>query len=435
MIKVIIPNNNIPEREYTIKTFFNDFLGVSIELSVGDVTCWLISSNEKCIKVEDYFFSKFLQPLSYLKIENIPYLYVEDSFCNHKLVRVWGTGEYCYSGNEIYLGNDIFASAFFFLTQWEEVVIKKNQHKEIDEKVDESKLFLVRNLLYTRCVINEYVDFISGLLGIKNTHQFTPILTHDVDRCYLSDERVLCTNILGMLRQGQIEKAVKVLDDYLSYPIGSNPFESFSELMNQAESGGCKAHFYFKACEPGDMGYTYSLNDTIVQKMIDNIIRRGHYIGLHASENTIHSREKLTTEYAELKKISGGEIEEGRTHLLIYDGDIYTNLESVGLKCDSGVGFQYYNGFRSSVCYPYYIFDVEKRCSIDIKEVPFNVMDTVSIRQHLSPNEFLEQIKMIISTIKSYGGCFVSNWHSNLYLVHGREEYQTVYSQMMNLIK
>ena len=435
MVNITIPNNNIEERKYVINTFFRDFIGIQVNLSIADILNWEIQCLDKKIIVEDAFFSKFQQELSYLQKDCIPTMYSEDYVLGAKLVRIFGSGKYENTSKSVFLGNDIFAATFFLLTQWEEIILKKEEHKTIYDKLKETELFLVRNNLYARCIVNEYITFIRKLLNIEqSTHKFKVMLTHDVDRCYLSDERELCVNVLNMLKAGQVTKATKILSDYLSYPKDSNPFDSFSILMDMAEKAKCKAYFYFKACKRGDEGYTYSLTDETPQKAIREIINRNHYIGLHASENTVGAYNKLLDEYKELKEISGSVIEGGRTHQLIYDGEVFSNLSNIGLQYDSSVGFQYYNGFRTSVCLPYYIFDVIKRRTLNIKQIPFSIMDSVTLRQTITPDEFYKQIENIINIVKSYEGYFVSNWHSNMFLARGREDYVRVYRQMMEYI-
>lgn len=151
----------------------------------------------------------------------------------------------------------------------------------------------------------------------------------------------------------------------------------------------------------GDEGFTYSLNDNFVVKVIKNILTRGHYIGLHATENTSHSYKALKMENERLKEISGCAINGGRTHSLIYSPDVFRNLDRLGLLYDSGVGFQYYNGFRSSVCYPYPIFCIPERKKLNIKQYPFMVMDSVSIRNKVGAEDFFKDIVLVIDTVKS----------------------------------
>lgn len=438
MIQIIAPNNNCKERQYILDVLFGQFLGVPYIVNYGDVDCWFIDIQSVHIQVEDAFFNKHAESLSYLLHANIPESYSDDLAFGHQIVRLWGDGKYTHGSKKIRIGNDIFAASFFFLTQWEECVLKKATNIAFSQKLPETELFIVKNKLYMRCVVNEYVEFLRAILGeqqiVTKKRHFSPLLTHDVDRCYLSGERELCENVKKMLEQHDAEKAYRVLSDYLSYPENYNPFDSFDVLMDFAEHAGQKAHFYFKACEKGEGGYTYSLKDAFVRKAISNIVARGHHVGLHASENTYRNIQQLHIEFDRLSEQCPAIEKGGRMHLLMYDESVYDNMQSIGMQYDSGVGLQYYNGFRTSVCYSYPKFNVEERKQLQLMQIPFNVMDSVSIRQKSRPEDFLEQISSVIYEVKKYEGMFVSNWHSNLFLAKGREQFVAVYKEMMNIL-
>ena len=438
MIKIVVPNNNHSERQYIIDVIFGVFLRVPYSIEYANVDCWLIYLPSLLLKIEDAFFNKHKSSIAYLSVDNIPQSYQDDVAWGKTLLRLWGKGNYFRNTKEIYIGNDILAASFFFLSRWEEIVIKREKGIKAEGKLPEDELFVIKKNLYKRCVVNEYVEFIRTILSEQKIqtrkNEFTPLLTHDVDRCYLSNERELCVNIKKMLERNESAKAYRILSDYLSYPSNYNPFDSFDLLMDLAESSGTKAHFYFKACESNESGYTYSLGDEFVSETIAKICRRGHYVGLHASENTFHNIQQLRLEQGRLADKCPCYEKGGRNHLLMYDEEVYNNLDRAGMNYDNGLGFQYYNGFRASVCYAYPIFNVVERKTLHLMQLQFNIMDSVSIRRELSPNDFSEQISSILSEVKKYSGIFVSNWHSNLFLANGRQQFIDVYKSMIQQI-
>lgn len=436
-IKICSPINNQKEREYILTTLFCDFLGIPVQISFENRIDYKLVINNCIIFVHDDFFNRNELPLSYLKKENIPQIINYQKLLNVEIPLIWGNEKFTLNDEEIYIGNDFFATAFFFLTQWEEYVLKVDKGLSIRDKIDEKLLFITRNRLQKKCLVNDILEFLKELLekcGLKQfgTHHFDVMLTHDVDRCFLSSYEELCDNINQMLKMGANERAQRILSDYISYrKQGNNPFDSFDELMDISDQYGFKNHFYFKPCMIGDEGFTYSLNDNFVVKVIKNILTRGHYIGLHATENTSHSYKALKMENERLKEISGCAINGGRTHSLIYSPDVFRNLDRLGLLYDSGVGFQYYNGFRSSVCYPYPIFCIPERKKLNIKQYPFMVMDSVSIRNKVGAEDFFKDIVLVIDTVKKYEGLFVTNWHSNMFNTKGREKFKKVYRMMV----
>lgn len=425
------------EKKYILTTIFQDLLGLPVQIYFVEKNGYEFVIGDKKVVFADAFFSKFKKPLSYLSVENIPDSLTIENMLGVKVPLIWGNNEHVVDGEEIYIGNDVFATAFFFLTRWEEYVLREHQGLSVREKVNEKLLFIVRNGLQKKCLVNDILEFLKVLLkkcGIEQfqTYHFDVMLTHDVDRCYLSSYEELCRNIYQMLKTGTSEKARRILGDYLSYQQqGINPFNSFDELMTISEQNGFKN----QPCVTGDEGITYSIYDDFVVKTISNILSRGHYIGLHASESTSLSYNALEKEYDRLLEVSKNRISGGRTHSLIYSYDIFENMERLGLEYDSGVGFQYYNGFRSSMCYPYSMFDIKKRKKLVMKQYPFMVMDSVSVRNGMNAEDFFEDAIEIINTVKKYNGVFVTNWHSNMFDAKGRESFKKVYCQMVEFLR
>jgi polysaccharide deacetylase len=436
-IFIFCPEDNREERKYILTTLFQDLLGVPVQISFVERANYEFIIGDKKVIFVDAFFSKFKESLSYLNMKNVPDSLVIENTLGVDVPLVWGTNECIVDDKEIYIGNDVLATAFFFLTQWEEYVLKASQGLSLREKIDEKLLFVVRNKLQKRCLVNDILEFLKVLLkrcGIDRfkMYHFDVMLTHDVDRCFLSSYEELCDNINQMLEMGDNERARRILRDYISYRKQKiDPFDSFDELMDISDQYGFKNHFYFKPCIIGDEGFTYSLSDDFVVRVIKNILTRGHYIGLHATENTPHSYKALKMENERLKGISGCAINGGRTHSLIYSPDVFRNLDRLGLLYDSGVGFQYHNGFRSSVCYPYPIFCIPERKKLNIKQYPFMVMDSVSVRNKVGAEDFLKDIVLVIDTVKKYEGLLVTNWHSNMFNAKGREEFKEVYRMMV----
>lgn len=442
-IKILAPNCFKFEREYALTTVFCDFMNIPIKILYEDREDYKLSVNGWTISIENAFFAKNnnKEPLSYLYIDNIPQTLIFQNVLGKELPLMWGSGKYTFNGKNINLGNDLFAIVFFFLTQWEEFVLKKEYGLNKYQKLDEQLLFVFRNGLQKHCLINEIVNFFEILLrkcGIEKCkkNKFNVMLTHDVDRCYLSSYEELCDNIYKMLLHGENERAKRILGDYLYYAHqNKNPFDSFNELMNISEFYGFKSHFYFKPCINGDLGYTYSINDDFVRNILNSIRKRGHCIGLHATENTSDSFESLRLEYERLLEAVGENcILGGRTHGLIYDMSIMENLNALGLSYDSGVGFQNSNGFRTQVCYPYYVFDILKRKKLALKEVPFMVMDSVALRNNMSADDFFRDAMSVIEKVKMYNGCFVMNWHSNLFDVREREDFKKIYKEIVKYL-
>lgn len=431
VIKSIVPNNNVPEREYIIKTLLNDFLNLNCEIEFHDKTeNYILLFDSKKIIIEDHFFNKHIDNLSYLSRENIPDTYTTIEKYDSPII--FGRNYLKISKNEIVCGLDVFASSFFMLTRWEEFVLP---HGDNELRCDESELFCVKQGLEKRPLVNEYIAMLSDFfchfgLHIIPERQFTVFPTHDVDRLYLSSFSELIKNLSDMVFIKKLHKKAWItIWRYLYYRVlFSNPFDSFNDIMNISDSFKLKSSFYFKANAKGETGATYFFNDFHIKDAIRNIINRGHKIGFHPSENTFNNEKQFEKEFNRLHNISAL-VKGGRQHNLLYNKNTFRIWNRLDLDYDSGYGFQYRNGFRCGICYEFEIFDIGLRQRMKLREVPFLIMDSVFLRRKSSFIEMEKNAMHIVDMVKKYNGVLCMIWHTNLFnSIEGKKTKRLYYS-------
>lgn len=433
MLEFHCPNNNLSEREYIILLLFEEFLGCKCIIKFqGESDSYLILYGNYKIYIEDHFFNRFQSDLSYLDNKNIPESY--SLLTSYDLPIIYGRNYIDFSKTEIHCGLDIFASCFFLLTRWEEFVLPKIKD---GLKCDEGQLFVVRNNLTIRPLVNEYLDFIIHLfshfgLNIQPKRDYSVFQTHDVDWVYLSTFSELCNNLKRKIFQQRIYKqSLLLLFRYLYYKVTfTNPFNSFNSFMDFSDSLGLKNSFYFKACVPGENGFTYKYNDPRVISVVNNIKNRGHEIGFHPSENTFQNELQFRTEYYRLLEVLPA-IKGGRQHHLLYHAGSFSTWDKFDLGYDSGCGFQYRNGFRCGTCYDFPLFDVFSRKKLRLREVPFAILDSVFVRKQASIQEMEKESKEIIDVVKRYNGILCTVWHTNLFQTIERKKFQEVYYRII----
>src|SRR5450759_5201153 len=127
MICIYIPDNFIPEREYVINFFFDNQLGLQYEIKKHDLPFYLILlPNQHELHVQDHFFTRYDESVGYLYQKNIPngiIFFQHDTFAKEAIPYLFGETSLNRNNDDVLkLGADIFASAFFMLTRWEEYV-------------------------------------------------------------------------------------------------------------------------------------------------------------------------------------------------------------------------------------------------------------------------------------------------------------------------
>ena len=417
-----------------------NFLNIDYKLEFCDnFDVYRLEYKNKNIEIKDAFFNLYKIEYSYLKIESIPKYpihYLESFVLTEKLPIIYGEDYLILNDSSIKCGLDIFASSFFMLTRWEELI---STTKNKFGRIDESSLVSVVNNFSNRPIVNEYCEFLIDLLnriGIKCTtnKKFRVFLTHDVDWFYLSSFSELKRNLVK-LSQTNIRAAIKTFCRYWYYRFfNSNPFDSFTELMDISEKNDFLDAFFFKATEKGENGHTYDIFDSRVKKIIANISSRGHEIGFHPSENTLNDFHQFFKEYMRLKAVYKGEVKGGRNHNLLYNKNTLEQWNNAGLKYDSGYGFQFRNGFRCGTCYTYKVFDVFKRLTLNVFEIPFIAMDSVAIRRKNTETEMYNEIISLIEVVKKYDGIACLIFHSNLINTVGRRKFKKKYIELVNYL-
>jgi hypothetical protein len=432
--KVLCPDNNHPERIYIIKLFLEDFLGMKCIINFKkDISDYKIEFGNKRIIFEDHFFYPHTEELSYIALSNIPESY--STLMSKNIPIIYGRDFIEMDTNEIRCGLDIFASSFFLLTRWEEFVLPKRAD---GLRCDENDLFVVKNNLAERPLVNEYLilltDFFAHLgLELKPIREFTVFQTHDVDWVHLSTFGELLKNLKNMVIQRKLyRKSWIIFWRYMYYRLTFiNPFNSFDDFMNFSDSHGLKNSFYFKTCIKGEKGATYAYNDSRTIKAIKNIESRGHMVGFHPSENTYTNETQFQIENNRLLEISPL-AKGGRLHHLLYHSESFKTWDKFKLGYDSGYGFQFRNGFRCGTCFDFPIFDIYERQQLTLREIPYVIMDTAFVRKESTPAEMEKESRELIDIVKKFNGMLCTVWHTNMFKTIERKKYMKSY---YNIIK
>jgi hypothetical protein len=279
---------------------------------------------------------------------------------------------------------DFIASAYFMLTRYEEIIV---------EKTDEYGRFPFKESLaykegfFHRPIVNEYAellwDWIVALVpqARRKKKAYQMRLTHDVDRVrkYGSIPRELRIGASLAIKYQQPWTAINHLTGLMKTRLGycKDPYDSYDELMDISEELGSTGCFYFMAEETGSSDKRYELASTDVVSVIENILKRGHNIGLHPGIGSYLSLEKLHRQKEKLDKLLGYRNYGGRQHYLQWKApDTWRLYEQVGLTHDSSVGYAEMPGFRCGICMPFFVFDALAGKQLNLTEIPLITTDT-----------------------------------------------------------
>lgn len=428
--------NTCPELVYTAQVLLNEFLGLSVSFELSDdiIDIELFLENGKKITFKDSFFSKFNFSKEYLCSEAIPknVSWLKDSPYSEKKPVIFGLPKIDISDDSVICKVDIFASAFFMLSRWEEAVCDK---KDVHNRFSAKESLAYKEGFFNRPVVNEYVEIIWNMLkhlgydGQRKAREFKIEVSHDVDApfkyVFMSFPKALKMFAGDIIKRKDPVSAFKNISNYFAVKrgnIGKDPFNTFDFIMNISERYGLKSIFFFIS-DKGNGKYDglYEINDEKIVALMKKINKRGHRIGLHGSYDS-YSSDKIGVEFNKLRKVCkesdiNQEINSSRQHFLRWKTpETFQYLENAGVKYDSTLTYAEVPGFRTGSCYEFPVFNVKTRKQLRLIERPLVVMEASLLANkymNLSISKAKEKALELKKECVKYDGTFSVLWHNN----------------------
>lgn len=339
------------------------------------------------------------------------------------------------------LGLDVFGSAFFMLTRYEELA--RPVRDRYGRFPATASLALQEGFL-ERPIINEYLEILWRAMkrlwpGLARTPRgFRLVLSHDVDLPFFDCPRqLLRVGFQDLVCRRAPGLAVGRLGSFLSARRGEvegDPYNTFDRLMSHSEQLGVTSAFYFIADHTGGrVDGTYRLEDPPIRALMAEIHARGHEIGLHPSYHTYRDGAQLAREFLRLRTAlaSVGVEQErwgGRQHYLRWENPTtWRNWEDAGLDYDATLAYADRVGFRCGTCYEFPAFDLLERRRLALIEAPLTVMDiTLTVYMGLSLPSAVEKLLGISRLCRMFGGNFALLWHNSSLLLEEQKRWYAI---------
>jgi hypothetical protein len=418
-----------PERRYILDVVLGDWLALDWELRTverADVRIGLAGDPDgRCVIVPDLLFATRRE--DWLTAASLPSVRRSDG-----LPILYGSPP---SAGPARLAVDVFGSAFFMLTRYEELVIGDRDRYG---RFPSSASIARRAGFLDTPIVDAYVELLWDTLQRTwprlRRRQREPriFLTHDIDHPLATLDhgpRDFVRQLGGDLVRRRdprlaLRRARSLVDRRL------DPHNTYDFLMDVSERHGLRSAFYFLAYrdERRRTG-AYMFEHPWVRRLIGHIGRRGHEVGLHPSFCTYRDATRTREEFARLLGVADSEgvrqVEwGGRQHFLRWaNPDTWRNWEAAGLSYDSTLVYPEVVGFRTGTCRPYHVFDLQQRRPLRLREVPLQVMDTTLLSSMaLTPDAARARVLSIAAECRRYGGCLGILWHNSTLLRSEREK-------------
>jgi peptidoglycan/xylan/chitin deacetylase (PgdA/CDA1 family) len=436
------PGGYEPERRYILDVILGDRLGLDWTLRTADRADVRISRADDpagaCVLVPDVLFATPEQ--DWLTAASMPDVRVVGG-----LPVLYGSA--IAAGDPSVLHVDVFGSAFFMLTRYEELV---TPDRDRYDRFPAAASVAGRAGFLGVPVVDAYVELLWDALrrAWPRLHRkvtgYEVLLTHDVDDPLTTlghGPRDIARQFAGDLVRRRDPRLVGRRARALLGDRRFDPNNTFDLIMRVSECHGFRSAFYFlpyRDERPRDGPYLFE--HAWVRSLIGRMAARGHEVGLHPSFCTYRDAARTSEELGRLMRVAqaeGVDQEEwgGRQHYLRWTNpETWRNWEAAGLSYDSTLGYAEMVGFRTGTCHPYRAFDLQDRRPLRLRERPFQVMDvTLMSTMALTPDAALEAVSAIAAECRRYRGCLGVLWHNNTLLRSAREQrwYETLVASIV----
>ncbi|WP_366556747.1 polysaccharide deacetylase family protein [Aquibaculum sediminis] len=444
-----MPGDHLAARRYAAKTLLGEFLGLPLDIRVGQSDRWRLCDSAESAELilPDCFFAsargRWLEPTSLPQLPLARWYSEADLPEAHRLDGglpvLAGTADaagrwWHQEGHSAYLGFDLFGSAFFCLSRYEEqALVERDEH----ERFPASASLALRAGLLERPLLDEYLAVLRAALLRLWPRLSLPWMrgqlrfTCDIDHPYEGGSKrldLLARALVGdvlvrrrpqemVARLGRVWRARR--GDY-----ARDPNNTFDWLMQCCEAQGAQATFYVIAGHSGGaIDGCYSLDEPYMQDLLRRIHQRGHAIGLHGSYNSFRDAAVLRQERQDLEAAcrSAGfpaEVRAVRQHYLRWDSARTPALmEQSGFACDSTGGYADHIGFRHGTGRSFRLWDWGAGRPLSLREQPLIAMEWSAIGpQYMNLGRSapaLQRLQRLKQTCLRFGGDFTLLWHNS----------------------
>ena len=470
------PGSYLAERKYIMNLIIKQWLGLEYEHQIWEKTYLQITENngkKLSLNIVDTFFqtpeelwltakSLPVRPLCLMKMDNglegipltsdiIPIIFGNEVLFENMPNGTWQQVQpYLWTfENKFCLGVDIFGSAFFMLTRYEEYV---NPERDKHDRYPAKASLAYQEGFLDRPIINEYLEIFWYCLKRiwprleRKKRNFRIIVSHDVDvpfaQVFTGISRLIRNCGGDILRRKDLIMAIQRIRSWHAIRNGDYKKDlnyTFDHIMDISEQNNIKSAFYFKtACTNSSYDNNYPIDHPYIRQLMREIYERGHEIGFHSSYSAYNDLAQTCKEYERLRVVCEKEgINQdqwgGRQHYLRWQVPItWHNWTEAGLNYDSTLSYADQAGFRCGVCYEYPVYDLIERIQLPLIERPLIVMEgSILGKQYMNLKGW--QARDTMHKLKAYcrkfNGDFTLLWHNSSFEMAANWD---IYEEILN---
>lgn len=454
MLRIRLPDNCRAERNYVLDVLLGEFLGLRFDVAWDPALAHVEIRDDSAagitLEVDDTFLgwaaSHWLEAGAPLPLAGPATALPAASLPPYEapLPVMFGAADaqgawLSTQGSRTRLGLDVFGTAFFMLSRYEEIVVPV---RDAHDRFPAAASVAGQAGLLDRPIVDEYVEVLWAVLQRlwphldRRARTFGMRLTHDVDlplkHGFSPWYRTAAAALRDAVKTGP-RSAIDRLRTWHAVRGGRpevDPYNTFGWLMDLSERNGMRGAFYFLADRRHKHDGLYDVGDPFIVRLMRDLHTRGHEIGLHPSYTTYQDDAQTALEFSRLRETAqaAGVSQSqwgGRQHFLRWrNPQTLRAWERAGLHYDSTLGYADRNGFRCGVCREFPAYDLPERRRMRLRLRPLIMMEsTFATHMQLGWGEKARaHVALLKDACRRVDGEFVVLWHnSNLVTPEQRE--------------
>jgi hypothetical protein len=175
-----------------------------------------------------------------------------------------------------------------------------------------------------------------------------------------------------------------------------------------------------------ELNSDYNIQSDIIQKQLKLIQSTANFIGLHKAIG-------ITSFESEIRQLPQP-IVANRYHFLKFTVNDFQQMQSAGIQLDTSLGFAEEIGFRNSYGFPFMPFDLHLNKTLNIIEVPLNLMDRTLFN---SGKSLVEQKELVFNWLNAnrFNSIITIDWHNNFFSNLSYDGYKNFYEEILQYAK
>ncbi|OQP66044.1 hypothetical protein A3860_15780 [Niastella vici] len=313
---------------------------------------------------------------------------------------------------------DIFAASFYLLSRYEEYL--PHQKDEYGRYAHTNSLAFREHFL-PQPLVNYWLQSFKKVLQFKfpdlvfKQNQFKCVLTYDIDIAWSYLHKGWMRTLGGFVNSICKGEWARVKERWLVLKGKKrDPYDCFEWLDAWHLYCRLKPYFFFLTAK---RTARYDKNTPCQSKAFRDLISYyadAYHLGAHPSWQSGDDARLLKEELEWLEVVGDKKIVHSRQHYIRFSLPVtYRQLIQAGIEKDFSMGYGSINGFRASVCSPFYWYDLEKEEATSLMIYPFCFMDANSLfEQKQNPQQTYNELIQYYERVKGCKGVFIPIWHN-----------------------